>query len=126
MFLYLQLLLTNLTADTVYTLELRSASRSLYNAETIYKSPSSQPLSIRLGRSCDHVQPFTVLKIESVEQQQQEEKMPSIDGAAVSTNEGAAAGSKTAIVDLGTGVIAGIALVVMILMVVAVGIVLRR
>jgi hypothetical protein len=114
-----QLLLTNLTTDTIYTIEVRSASHSLYRPDALYKSPPSQPHSIRLGRNCDHVQPFTVLEIEKL----QEEKLPSIDGAAVSTGSG---GGKDVFVDLSTGVIAGVALVVMILMLVVVAIVLKR
>ena len=88
---------------------------------------------------CSFRQPFTVLEIESVGKGggPAAEKMPSIDavsraggggggaveGGITSDNGGSSAGS---LVDVGTGVIAGVALVVMVLMLVIVGLVLRR
>ena len=77
------------------------------------------------------LQPFTVLEIEAVGNgESAAEKMPSIDAVSRAGSEGSGAasdgGGGGSLVDVGTGVIAGVALVVMVLMLVVVGIVLRR
>ncbi len=111
----------------------------------LYKSLASPARTIKLGKDCEkRLQPFTVLKIEQesglggiggvgVGGEVQQES--SIDGAAVSTggavHSSSSSGDSNAtsgasFVDLGTGVIAGIALVAMLLMFVVVAIVVRR
>ena len=163
-------MLTNLTSAE-YTIEVRAATRSLYNKDSLYKSEPSRTHTVKVGPACNQLQasiltcttlrrqndnplsdcdcktvgtqrmnlcycflqPFTVLEIEAVGNgESAAEKMPSIDAVSRAGSEGSGAaasdggGGGGSLVDVGTGVIAGVALVVMVLMLVVVGIVLRR
>ena len=57
----IQVLLTNLSS-TEYTIELRSATRSLYHTDSLYKSLPSRLHTVKLGSSCNLLQVLVLNK----------------------------------------------------------------
>ncbi len=53
--IYLQILLTNLTTNSMHELKVRAATRSIYNDSLVYKGDFSESQRILLKLNCDQV-----------------------------------------------------------------------
>nr|XP_040579012.1 tyrosine-protein phosphatase 99A-like [Lepeophtheirus salmonis] len=57
-----KILLTNLTSNMVYTIQLRAGTNSIYDNERLYKGEISHPQRLHLRINCDTIQAFSVLE----------------------------------------------------------------
>ena len=118
-----QILLTNLTTNAWYTIQIRAATASLYHKDQVYKGLASLPQKIHLRLNCDTIRAFTVLEADSnadgVGGGDVKDRFnlasASGGGAGGDLQDSAAASSSEGMIDLGTGIIAGFGLVAMVL-----------
>ncbi|CAB4058545.1 PTPRG [Lepeophtheirus salmonis] len=57
-----KILLTNLTSNMVYTIQLRAGTNSIYDNDRLYKGEISHPQRLHLRINCDTIQAFSVLE----------------------------------------------------------------
>ena len=120
-----RILLTNLTAGAVYRVRVVAATASLFDVDLVFDGESSPEQRVLLRRGCDLVKASSVL-----EGQQQSSQLSNGGGGHGEVIRGSAVGDGTGalqpLVDLGTGVIAGVALVAMAIMLAVVAVAIKR
>lgn len=102
---HLQMVISNLTTNMFYGIQLQAATKSLYHKDVLYKGQLTSVQKLQLRKNCDQIQAFTVLESE---------------------NHQSAINLANPILDMGTGVLAGLALIAMVFILVIVAFVLRR
>ncbi len=103
------MLLTNLTVGLSYSVSVRGATRSIYDPDnSVYFGRSSDAQKIHLRENCDQVQAFTVLE------------------AGESPGSASSSSSTSALMDVGTGVVAGASLVAALIVLAVAAVVIKR
>ncbi|TRY70690.1 hypothetical protein TCAL_12939 [Tigriopus californicus] len=100
-----KMVISNLTTNMFYGIQLQAATKSLYHKGVLYKGQLTSVQKLQLRKNCDQIQAFTVLESE---------------------NHQSAINLANPMLDMGTGVLAGMALIAMVFILVIVAFVLRR